>query len=72
MRREIRPPLQVAEPLHRGPQLRGVHRERRVGRARLSGHRAGVVRRAGAVQRGLGARGALPEAHVLQPDRGAG
>lgn len=68
MRGEVRPPLQVAEPLHRCAQLRGVHRERRVGRARVPGHRAGVVRRAGAQQRGPGERATLPAAGVRQPD----
>lgn len=63
----------MAEPLHRRPELRGVHRERRVGRARVSGHRAGVVGRAAAVQRGPGRRRALSRAHIRhQRDRAAG
>lgn len=66
MRGEIRPPLQVAESLYRGQELRGVHRERRVGRARVPGDRTGVVRRAGHLQLGSGARGPLPAAGVRQ------
>lgn len=68
MRGEVRPPLQVAEPLYRRAELRGIHRERRVGRARVPGHRAGVVRRAGAVQRRPVARRTLPAADIRQPD----
>lgn len=66
MRGEIRPPLQVAESLYRSQELRGVHRERRVGRARVPGDRVGVVRRAGHLQLGSGARGPLPSAGVRQ------
>lgn len=72
MRGKVRPPLQVAEPLCRCKELRGVHRECRVGRARLSGHRACVVRRAGSVQRRPAARRTLPAAVVFQPHRAAG
>lgn len=71
MRGEVRPPLQVAEPLHRGEKLRGVRRERRVGRARVSSHRARVVGRAVTVQRGSAVRRALPAADIRQP-HGAG
>lgn len=58
----------MAESLYRCQELRGIRRERRVGCARLSGHRDRVVRRAGAVQHRSTARRALSPADVFQSD----